>query len=126
MHCDAFVLTGSAAALDEVKAGMHKRFLLKELGRLGGGKGELRELRVLNRVIRWTPTGLKYEADPRHAEIVLRGVAGVERALSSPGTRPKDYEGPPAAGPEEEPAGHTARLVRSSARRRSCPPIIAS
>ncbi len=78
---------------------MHERFLLKELGRLGGGKGELRELRVLNRVIRWTAAGLKYEADPRHAEIVVRGVAGAERALSAPGTGSKDYEAP---GEEED------------------------
>ena len=30
VHGDDFVLTGSSGALDEVKAGMHKRFLLKE------------------------------------------------------------------------------------------------
>ena len=112
VHGDDFVLTGRAAALDEVKAGMHERFLLKELGRLGGGEGELRELRVLNRVIRWTPTGLKYEADPRHAEIVARGVAGAERTLSAPGTHSKDFEGP-----EEELPEATARLFRSFAAR---------
>jgi hypothetical protein len=118
VHGDDFVLTGRAAALDEVKAGMHLRFLLKELGRLGGGPGELRELRVLNRVIQWTPAGLRYEADPRHAEIIVRGVAGVERALSCPGTHSKDYEGPGEAGLEEEelPAA-TASLFRSFAAR---------
>jgi hypothetical protein len=50
VHGDDFVLTGRAHALDEVRASMHKRFLLKELGRLGGGQGELKELRVLNSV----------------------------------------------------------------------------
>jgi hypothetical protein len=100
-----------------VRARMHERFLLKELGRLGGGRGELRELRVLNRVIRWTPAGLKYEADQRHAEIVVRGVAGVERALSSPGTHSKDFEGPAEAGPEGELPEATARLFRSFAAR---------
>jgi hypothetical protein len=117
VHGDDFVLTGRASALDEVKARMHERFLLKELGRLGGGQGELRELRVLNRVIRWTPAGLKYEADPRHAEIVVRGVAGVERALSTPGTHSKDFEGPAEAGPEEELPERSARLFRSFAAR---------
>ncbi len=97
MHGDDFVLSGRAAALDEVKAGMHGRFLLKELGRLGGGQGELREFRVLNRVIRWTPAGFKYEADPRHVQILVRGVAGAERALSAPGTSSKDFEGPSSA-----------------------------
>ena len=73
---------------------------------------------MLNRVIRWTSAGIKYEADPRHAEIVVRGVAGVERALSTPGTHSKDYEGPGEAGPEEEelPAA-TAILFRSFAAR---------
>ncbi len=93
---------------------MHERFLLKELGRLGGGQGELKELRVLNRVIRWTPAGLKYEADPRHADIVVRGVAGAERALSAPGTSSKDFEAP---GEEDDLPERTARLFRSFAAR---------
>jgi hypothetical protein len=113
VHGDDFVLSGRAAALDEVKAGMHERFLLKELGRLGGGQGELKELRVLNRVIRWTPAGLKYEADPRHAEILVRGVAGAERALSAPGTSSKDFESPS----EPELPDSIARLFRSFAAR---------
>ncbi len=115
VHGDDFVLTGRACALDEVKAGMHERFLLKELGRLGGDKGELKELRVLNRVVRWTPAGLKYEADPRHAEIVVRGVAGVERVLSAPGTSSKDFEASP--GEEDVLPERTARLFRSFAAR---------
>ncbi len=72
----------------------------------------MRELRVLNRVIRWTSGGLKYEADPRHAEIVVRGVAGAERALSAPGTSSKDFEGADAELPEK-----LARLFRSFAAR---------
>ncbi len=114
VHGDDFVLTGRARALDQVKVGMHERFLLKELGRLGGGQGELKELRVLNRVIRWTPAGLKYEADPRHAEIIVRGVAGAERALSAPGTSSKDFESP---GEGEDLPARTASLFRSFAAR---------
>ncbi len=114
MHGDVFVLSGRAGALDEVKAGMHERFLLKELGRLGGDQGELRELRVLNRIIRWTPLGLKYEADPRHAEILVCGVAGTERALRAPGTHSKDFEGPSV---EAELTPAIASLFRSFAAR---------
>ncbi len=117
VHGDDFVLTGSAGALDEVKAGMHKRFLLKELGRLGSHASELKELRVLNRVIRWTREGLKYEADPRHAEIIIQGVVGAEKALSAPGTASKDFEGPTEAGPQEELPERVARLFRSFAAR---------
>ncbi len=115
VHGDDFVLSGTAGALDEVKARMHERFLLKELGRLGGGPGELKELRVLNRVIQWTPAGLRYEADPRHAEIVVRGVAGAERALSAPGTSSKEFEAAPGEG--EDLPERTASLFRSFAAR---------
>ena len=121
VHGDDFVLSGTAAALDEIKAGMHERFLMKELGRLGGGPpaagaavGELRELRVLNRVIRWTREGLKYEADPRHAEIIVRGVAGVGKTLSAPGTASKEFEDP---GDEATLPERDARLFRSFAAR---------
>ncbi len=116
VHGDDFVLTGRVQALEEVKAGMHARFLLKELGRLGGGQGELREMRVLNRVIQWTPAGLKYEADPRHAEIVVRGVAGAERSLSAPGTSSKEFEAAPGDGESLLPE-RTASLFRSFAAR---------
>ncbi len=115
VHGDDFVLSGTAGALDEVKARMHERFLLKELGRLGGGEGELKELRVLNRIIQWTPAGLRYEADPRHAEIVVRGVAGTERALSAPGTGSKDFEAAPGEG--ENLPERTSSLFRSFAAR---------
>ncbi len=115
VHGDDFVLSGTAGALDEVKARMHERFLLKELGRLGSGQGELKELRVLNRVIQWTPAGLRYEADPRHAEIVVRGVAGAERSLSAPGTSSKEFEAAPGEG--ENLPERTASLFRSFAAR---------
>ncbi len=61
------------------------------------------------------PAGLKYEADPRHAEIVVRGVAGAERALSAPGTSSKEFEATP--GEEEDLPERTARLFRSFAAR---------
>ena len=53
-------------------------------GRLGPGHGDDKEATVLNRVIRWTPQGLEYEADPRQVEKLLQeleldgeGVKGV-------------------------------------------------
>ena len=92
---------------------MHERFLLKELGRLGGGEGELKEMRVLNRVLQWTASGLKYEADPRHAEIIVRGVAGAERALSAPGTSSKEFEATPGDGDTLLPSVRPACSVHS-------------
>ena len=43
--------------------------------------GELQETRVLNRIIRWTARGWEYEADQRHAELIIREM-GMEGAKS--------------------------------------------
>ena len=70
---------------------------------MGGGPNDVRELRLLNRIIRWTPQGLLYEADPRHAEQLIRdleqfGEKSVRSTLSSPGLR-RDAESVEAATP---------------------------
>eukprot|EP00969_Alexandrium_andersonii_P066677 2939856-Alexandrium_andersonii.AAC.1 len=51
---------------------MDAKFMCKIEGRLGGGASDLQKVKLLNRIIRWTPEGLLYEADPRHAEQLLR------------------------------------------------------
>ena len=38
---------------------------------LGSGKEDLQHVRVLNRTLTWNHDGISYEADPRHAEIVI-------------------------------------------------------
>ena len=89
VHGDDFVFLGRDKQLDEVKAEMESRFLIKCLGRLGGEKGDIQEIRVLNRVIRWTPQGLLYEADPRHVEILLQQGGANLRAVSTPMVKTK-------------------------------------
>ena len=38
---------------------------------IGGEEGDERRVRVLNRLITWVPgTGVQYEADPRHAQVL--------------------------------------------------------
>ena len=39
---------------------------------LGPEEGQNRELRVLNRVLRWTSRGIEYEPDQRHSEIIVK------------------------------------------------------
>ena len=51
---------------------MAKSFECKFKGRLGTGKDDLKEMRVLNRIVRITPDALLYEADPRHAEMLIQ------------------------------------------------------
>ena len=37
---------------------------------LSGGKGEKREIKFLNRLIRWTPEGIEVEGDSKHVELL--------------------------------------------------------
>jgi hypothetical protein len=115
VHGDDFVFAGPVIELDWVRARMAECFLTKVVGRLGGGAGEMRELRILNRVVRWTTDGLRYEADPRHAEILVRGLGAV-RAASAPGTPSREMH--PETGDEASSVPEDlARLYRSYAAR---------
>ena len=58
---------------------MKKNFEVKLKGRLGNGKGDVQEMRVLNRIIRLTSAGLLYEPDPRHIELLVRDL-GLQEA----------------------------------------------
>ena len=57
-HGNDFTFTGCDEDLDWAHEGMGKAFLCKVVGRLGNGPGDVQELRLLNRVVRWTPQGL--------------------------------------------------------------------
>ena len=52
----------------------------------GGPGGELREARILNRIVRWTPQGWEYEADQRHTELIVKAMCLEKaKAVSTPG-----------------------------------------
>jgi len=119
VHGDDFIFAGTDAELDWVKSAMTDKFLIKEVGRLGPGSRHLQELRVLNRVLRWTPRGLRYEADPRHAEILVRGVAEGLRPVATPGAASKGEDGDAraAGAADDELNDDDASLYRSFAAR---------
>ena len=66
-----------------------KHYELTEAHRLGPGKQDDKEARVLNRLVRWTNQGLEYEADPRQAEKLLRDLRLDEgtKSLGTPGVK---------------------------------------
>lgn len=69
-------------------------------GRLGEDETDLKEIRVLNRILRITADGLRYDADPRHVELLSRSMqVQHHRRISTPGIKwLEDLE----YGPEEE------------------------
>ena len=119
VHGDDFMFAGPAAALAWAETAMNEQFLMKVVGRLGPDKGDMSELRVLNRVLRWTAKGIAYEADPRHAEILMAGLLGASRPATTPGTAQKggaeEEEG--EAGDQTPLKGDEVGLFRSYAAR---------
>ena len=71
VHGDDFTTAGPKNQLDWFERCLENKYELSKGGRLGPGRGDMKEGRVLNRVIRWTERGIEYEADPRQVERLL-------------------------------------------------------
>ena len=89
VHGDDFVASGERYRIRKFKEQLARRFTIKskivgsgappvvrshaapggEADVLQGdvGEEERKESRILNRIVRWTPSGWEYEADQRHA-----------------------------------------------------------
>ena len=89
VHGDDFTALGFEPALDWFRRSISSVFEVKFRGRIGPADGDLKSIRILNRVVQWTPEGLEYEADQRHAELIVQGL-GLEaggKPVSTPGCR---------------------------------------
>ena len=72
IHGDDFTMLGSEEDLDWFRVKIEERFEVKIRGRLGPSEGDGKSIRILNRVVEWTNSGISYEADQRHAEIIVK------------------------------------------------------
>ena len=99
-HGDDFVVCGTRIQQAEFKSEQGQYFIVKQLAILGPSLalGDVPELRILNRLVRWVkpPYGsgaerLEYEADPRHAELLVHqlGLSRSSKGVSTPGERNK-------------------------------------
>ena len=107
VHGDDFVASGERSKILLFKEQLARRFTIKSkivgsgarpVIRSGAASSgcrsgwqecaveEKKEARILNRIVRWTSQGWEYEADQRHAELIVKAM-GVEggKAVSSPG-----------------------------------------
>ena len=87
VHGDEFTSTGSTKHFLWFKAQFEARFEITAKI-LGPELGQEHEVRVLNRVLIWEPSGPIYEPDQGHAEVIIREL-GLENAggVLTPGTR---------------------------------------
>ena len=95
VHGDDFTSTGRERDLVWLKNCMQGEFEIKT-EMLGPKEHHLKQVRILNRVISWQADGIVYEADQRHAEIIVNELELQKaKAVTSPGCR----EDAMAAGP---------------------------
>ena len=71
VHGDDFTSLGLEADLHWLTSRFRETFKIKLRGILGTDAHDTHELTLLNRVVSWKPDGIRFEADQRHAEILL-------------------------------------------------------
>ena len=83
-HGDDFIIVALCKEIEWLVKEMEKEHELKYTI-VGPEAGLSKEVRILNRRVRWTQDGIQYECDRRHADIVV-GLLGMEemKPLSSP------------------------------------------
>ena len=87
VHGDDFTCMGLDEDIDYYEAELAKRFELKIRGRLGEGC-DLKEIKILNRILRICPDGVEYEADPRHVELLTSSLGlSSANSVKTPGIK---------------------------------------
>ena len=92
VHGDNYVSTGTTENLQWMRAELEKRYQVKTQV-LGPGEGQLKQVNILYRIVSWDGSrGIVYEADPRHAEIVIDQLELQDaKDISTPGTREEGH-----------------------------------
>ncbi len=115
VHGDDFLATGSASSLAWFEHTLLTTFEGKVKGRLQK-PGD--ELRILNRIARRTTDGYEWEADQRHAEMIVSsaGLDDDSRPLTSPGRKlvGKEIEDEPELLDAEAASDFRARAARAN------------
>jgi hypothetical protein len=104
VHGDDFVAVGPRKHLVETRSTLESKYKLK-VETLGNEKGDSSELRILNKVVRATPVGIELEADPRHAELVVK-------ELNLENAKPSSVPGSKESSNSEIPKTSTATASR--------------
>ena len=92
-HVDDMLVTGEAAALTWFRDEFSKAFECTG-SILGPDAGQERQISFLNRLITWSNESISYEADPRHAQAVLKELGMQEcTGVETPGVREESSSG---------------------------------
>ena len=86
VHGDDSTSLGYASGIVWYRERVMGRFEGKVKGRIGPGRKDGKAMRVLNRLVHWTNEGIEYEADQRHAEIIIQesGLKEDSKSVNTP------------------------------------------
>jgi hypothetical protein len=89
VHGDDFTFTGKKKDLEMIAKAMKEVYELKVRAVLGDGVSDDKEITILNRKLSWGEDGLKYEADEKHVEEILKyfNLSKESRGLDAPSIR---------------------------------------
>ena len=87
IHGDDITVLASQGGVEWMKEQLMTRYNIKLSAVLGPERNDDKSVRILNRIVTWTEDALEYEADQRHAELIIQEL-DLERArpMSTPGT----------------------------------------
>ena len=71
VHGDDFMFTGFQEDLNFALATTKKEYDIKNRGVLGLGEEDVKEIDMLGRVLKYTETGISWQADPRHRRMMF-------------------------------------------------------
>jgi hypothetical protein len=74
VHGDDFTSLATEGQLIWMRDELSKQFTIKDRGIMGPDKHDIKEIRLLNRIIAWEHDAIRYEADQRHAEILTKSL----------------------------------------------------
>ena len=94
MHGDDFVFAGTDADLDYALEILKANYEIKNRGRLRGDEGDVQEIDLLGRVIKYHDWGLSWRADARHRKMILEhfGFDKGTQSLSKNGYNEEDKD----------------------------------
>ena len=88
IHGDDVTTVGDDENLSWFEQALGEKLEVKVRARLGPEKADAKSVRILNRIVEWRPDGIRYEADQRHVEEVVKALGlGESKAAVSPGVR---------------------------------------
>jgi hypothetical protein len=93
VHGDDFTMSGVREEIEAMRGKMREWYEIKDRGIMGSGAGEIREVKILGRTVRWTAEGIEYEADEKHRNELMKKAGLTNESKSAVGPVAKLAEG---------------------------------